>query len=202
MILVRLQVGERNTKHYFLRREGTIVSNLKRRVATLLAALLVAGLGVFAIQTSASAAPVDGYVYRIKPQEDWSKCVDITGVSTYNGALAQLYDCLGPTQHNQDFVFHLVPGTSSLYQIVALHSSKCLDVVGVSTADYARVQQYSCLGYSQTNQIFDVYYYTPAAAFLITPFHSSKPLVTAGYFNGSQLYQVSNVNFYWNLFLV
>ena len=42
------------------------------------------------------------------------------------------------------------------YQVVSQNSGKCLDVVGVSTADGAAIQQYSCLGAGQTNQIWSL----------------------------------------------
>ena len=38
------------------------------------------------------------------------------------------------------------PPPSGYYKVIAKHSGKCLDVAGVSTADGAKVQQWSCTG--------------------------------------------------------
>jgi subtilisin family serine protease len=66
------------------------------------------------------------------------------------------------------------------YQIVALHSNKCLDVTGgiAATANGTRIQQWSCLGTSQTNQIWRL---IPVGnAFQVVAAHSGKCLDVTG----------------------
>lgn len=44
------------------------------------------------------------------------------------------------------------------FQIRAQHSDKCLDVRAVGTADGTPIQQWTCLGYSQANQRWRLYW--------------------------------------------
>jgi hypothetical protein len=71
-----------------------------------------------------------------------NKVLDVTGISTANGARIQQYNYLGGD--NQLFRIESVGG--GYYRMVAQHSGKVLDVVGVSTANGARIQQYDWLG--------------------------------------------------------
>jgi hypothetical protein len=50
-------------------------------------------------------------------------------------------------------LWDLVP-VGSAYQIVAQHSQKCLDVEGRGTANGTNVQQWTCGGASNTNQLW------------------------------------------------
>jgi glucosylceramidase len=65
-----------------------------------------------------------------------SKCVDVAGASTTNGAAVQLYDCNGSSAQNWT-----VASDGSLQAL-----GKCMDVTGASTADGAKVQLYDCNG--------------------------------------------------------
>ncbi|HEY0191649.1 MAG TPA: RICIN domain-containing protein [Kofleriaceae bacterium] len=69
------------------------------------------------------------------------RCIDVNAASQANGAVVELYDCLGNA--NQDFA---VQPRGDAFQIVARHSGKCLDVDGFSTADGAGVHQWECHG--------------------------------------------------------
>ncbi|MER6828217.1 lectin [Streptosporangium sp. NPDC000563] len=69
------------------------------------------------------------------------KCLDVTGASQANGALAQIWDCNG--QSNQQWTSN---GASEL----RVYGNKCLDVSNQSTADGAAVQIWDCNG--QNNQ--------------------------------------------------
>lgn len=138
------------------------MSILKRRVATLLTALLVAGVGVFAIQSPASAGiPVYGgtifgpYSLQRRDTNGNVRCLDVSGNSGANGAPMQMWDCLGTGQYNQQFYFWDIDGLP-YYYITPSSTWKCLDVRGVSHADYAVIQQYDCLGDQQWNQIWHV----------------------------------------------
>jgi hypothetical protein len=72
------------------------------------------------------------------------------------------------------------PSEQSSFQIVAMHSNKCLDVTGGTnaTANGTRIQQWSCLGTSQTNQIWRL---IPVGnAFQVVAAHSGKCLDVTG----------------------
>lgn len=162
---------------------------LRRKVGAFLGALLVA-FGVGAVATPASAAAAFSGPYTIRPSGGGSKCLDVEGVSRANGAYLQLYDCLGAFQTNQQFYLYLVPGTGNRYQIVARHSGKCLDVEGVSHDPGAQIQQYDCLGYGQSNQIFIV---APdpynGSRYALIPWHSLQQVTYQGLFNGAAVFQ-------------
>lgn len=68
-----------------------------------------------------------------------NRCLDISG--WYNNDPAQIYDCSG--NPNQEFYLEPVGGHS---KIKALHSSKCLDMEGGSTANHGRLEQDTCDG--------------------------------------------------------
>jgi Ricin-type beta-trefoil lectin domain-like len=169
---------------------------MKNRIVTFLAALTVMLGGLVALAPApASAAALFG-PYQLRLSDDTSKCVDITGVSQANGAYAQLYDCLGAQQYNQQFYFYAVSGLFQVYQIVAVHSGKCLDVEGASQSAGARIQQYDCLGYGQTNQLWGQVTYGAYSALYAQ--HSSRAMSTYSIYNGSPIVQRS-VNTLWYL---
>ncbi|MEU1166573.1 RICIN domain-containing protein [Streptomyces sp. NPDC005921] len=72
------------------------------------------------------------------------KCLDVSGASTADGAAVIQYTCNGAT--NQRFTLNPVTalGNGHDYQLVAVHSGKCVDVSGVSTAPRALVHQWTC----------------------------------------------------------
>jgi hypothetical protein len=72
------------------------------------------------------------------------KCLDVSAVSTANGAAVQQWTCHGGT--NQRFKLAAVTalGNSHDYQLVAVHSGKCVDVSTISTAPGALVHQWPC----------------------------------------------------------
>lgn len=165
----------------------------------LLAGLLVAGLGMFAVTSPAAASPVSASSRIATTQGPWmlvaagtyGKCLDVTGVSYANGAQLQVYDCITQYhQWNQIFYIYAVWG-SPYYNIVAGHSGKCLDVTGVSTADYVPIQQYDCLGAGQANQMFEVIEQSGGRT-LILASHSGKPFRAGGAYNGAPVYQLNN----------
>lgn len=126
-----------------------------KRIVAGFAVAVLATLGLTLIATGPAGA-AGNLAKMVLSFDAPGKCLDITGVSQSNGALAQIYDCQPGAQTNQQFYFFYVPGsgTPGMYQIVARHSGKCLDVVGASTSAGALVQQYDCLGYSQLNQLW------------------------------------------------
>ncbi|WP_329557331.1 RICIN domain-containing protein [Streptomyces sp. NBC_00696] len=72
------------------------------------------------------------------------KCLDVSGASTADGAAVQQWTCNGGT--NQQFTLNPVTalGNSQDYQLVAVHSGKCVDVSNVSTTAGAQIHQWTC----------------------------------------------------------
>ncbi|WP_030674433.1 RICIN domain-containing protein [Streptomyces cellulosae] len=72
------------------------------------------------------------------------KCLDVSGASTADGAAVIQYTCSGAT--NQQFTLNPVTalGNAQDYQLVAVHSGKCVDVRDVSTTPGALVHQWTC----------------------------------------------------------
>ncbi|GAA0672596.1 hypothetical protein GCM10010193_26360 [Kitasatospora atroaurantiaca] len=72
------------------------------------------------------------------------KCLDVSRISTADGAAVQQWTCTGA--NNQRFTLSPVTalGNSHDYQLVAVHSGKCVDVSTISTAPGALVHQWTC----------------------------------------------------------
>lgn len=86
-------------------------------------------------------------LYEVRPTHAPNKCLDVSGVSSSNGAAVHQWDC-----HNGNNQRWRLQSSGSNYQLVAHHSGKCLDVSGVSTANGAALNQWDCHG--GTNQQF------------------------------------------------
>ncbi|WP_042366494.1 RICIN domain-containing protein [Streptacidiphilus neutrinimicus] len=76
--------------------------------------------------------------------EHSGKCLDVSGASTADGAAVIQYSCNGGT--NQEFTLNPVTalGNSQDYQLVAVHSGKCVDVSNVSKTAGATIHQWTC----------------------------------------------------------
>ncbi|MET9633134.1 RICIN domain-containing protein [Lentzea sp. NPDC006480] len=74
----------------------------------------------------------------------WKKLLAAVGVATASLAVAPAAGASPADLQSIDF------------NIVAKHSGKCLDVAGAGSADATPVQQWVCLGPSQTNQQWNV----------------------------------------------
>lgn len=158
---------------------------VRRRVLQRLAivgALAVAGV-VAHPAGPAAASPLG--VERIA--ENSGKCLDVTGVSTADGAPIQQWDCLGTA--NQRVTIESVGSGSSWYRLRFAHSGKCLDVTNASTADGALIQQWTCLP-GQHNQHFR-YEWVHGNHYKFVAEHSGKCLdiVLASRANGARLQQ-------------
>ncbi|MDN0198826.1 RICIN domain-containing protein [Streptomyces sp. S.PNR 29] len=72
------------------------------------------------------------------------KCLDVAGASTANEAAVIQYTCTNSP--NQQFTLRPVTalGNSKDYQLVAVHSGKCVDVSEISTAPGAKIHQWTC----------------------------------------------------------
>ncbi|MCL6731571.1 RICIN domain-containing protein [Streptomyces neyagawaensis] len=76
--------------------------------------------------------------------EHSGKCLDVASASTADGAAVIQYTCNGST--NQMFTLKPVTalGNGQDYQLVAVHSGKCVDVSQISTAAGAKIHQWPC----------------------------------------------------------
>ncbi|MCX5425774.1 RICIN domain-containing protein [Streptomyces sp. NBC_00078] len=72
------------------------------------------------------------------------KCLDVSGGSTADDAAVIQYTCSGAT--NQQFTLNPVTALSNSqdYQLVAVHSGKCVDVSDVSKTAGAKIHQWTC----------------------------------------------------------
>jgi hypothetical protein len=114
-----------------------------------------------------------------------NKCLDVAGGTgaTGDGAAVQIWDCYGAAQTNQQWYFQET-GDPFVYNLIARHSNKCLDIAGgtgaVANGDVA--QQWGCLGYYQTNQKWYLSSYTAdgRTIYQLNAMHSGKCLDVTG----------------------
>ncbi len=122
--------------------------------------------------------------FQVRAQNS-NKCLDIAGGpgARRDGDPAIIWDCLGINQTNQLWYFRDT-GDQYEYYLDAVHSVKCLDIAGGPGAlhDGAPAQQWTCLGYYQTNQKWHLYSYTVdgRTIYQIVAVHSGKCLDVAG----------------------
>ena len=84
------------------------------------------------------------------------KCLEVSYGSSENGMSIHQEPCGdGHTQQAQAFTLVPSPSNPAQYEIVNRNSGKCLDVKDASQSDGAQIQQYTCLGWGQANQIFE-----------------------------------------------
>jgi hypothetical protein len=76
--------------------------------------------------------------------EHSGKCLDVAGASAADGAAVTQYTCNGRT--NQMFTLNPVTalGNRHDFQLVAVHSGKCVDVSNVSASPRALIHQWAC----------------------------------------------------------
>jgi hypothetical protein len=84
----------------------------------------------------------DSGYYRVNNGNNTAQALDVTGVSTADSALLQLWAYGGGT--NQQWL--PVVESDGSYHFVNRNSGKCLDVPSASTADSVQLQQYTCNG--------------------------------------------------------
>jgi hypothetical protein len=82
------------------------------------------------------------------------KCLDVSGAGTGDGVPIQQYTCLANHNNQLWYLQTLSDNIGGLYQIKSVNSNKCLDVAGISKSNGAVVQQYSCQGSEQANQVW------------------------------------------------
>lgn len=120
------------------------------------------------------------------------KCLEVAGGTgaLANGANVQQWDCVGPVQINQLWRPVRVGNTGS-YQLVAVHSGKCLDVAGGTgaLASETNIHQWSCVGPAQTNQLWKLQ--PDGAGYRLVAQHSLKcaEVAAGGTSNGTNVQQ-------------
>ena len=111
------------------------------------------GTAILQWDCSPNPSPGDGQVLTLVPYgngdfnlkiNSTGKCVDVTGVSTADGAYLQQWDCLGAGQTNQLWRVIPIAGQPPYVAFQAKHSGKCADVLGQGTGNGVRIGQWSC----------------------------------------------------------
>jgi hypothetical protein len=111
------------------------------------------GTGIIQWDCSGNPSPGDGQVFTLVPMggnyyeikiNSTGKCVDVTNVSTADGAWLQEWDCLGPNQANQLWQNVELANQPGWFAFIAKHSGKCADLTGPSSNNGVRIQQWSC----------------------------------------------------------
>ncbi|HET6710969.1 non-reducing end alpha-L-arabinofuranosidase family hydrolase [Amycolatopsis sp.] len=125
-------------------------SRWKRALITGLTTVLAAGAAVVADSGAASAASVDTSAWYLLVNRNSGKAMDVSGVSTADGAAVHQW-----SRHdgaNQQWQF--VDSGNGYYRLKSKNSGKVLDIGNWSTADGAKVQQWTDL--NGTNQQFSL----------------------------------------------
>jgi len=102
---------------------------------------------------SPNPVPWDGQVFSLIPVEPAAqyfllkvnssgRCLDVYGISPYDGGIVDQYDCIGAANQQWDIV--PIAGQPPYEAFIARHSGKCLDVAGRSTANGAQIVQWAC----------------------------------------------------------
>lgn len=86
--------------------------------------------------------PTSGGYYQIGNRNAVTQVIDVSGISTADGALLQLW--AWANGNNQQWQPVSLGG--GYYKFVARHSGKCMDVPNASTANSVQLQQYTCNG--------------------------------------------------------
>jgi endoglucanase len=126
---------------------------LRKWTVCMVTAMTAAAASVFVSTQPASAATSGPWVVdsRLIPSGPWT-CMEVTGGSTVNSAVAQMYTCHDdPNVYmHQKWYMEEVPGTS-YWRIKNAKSGKCLNVQGASTVNSAKIIQYTCGGSTTYN---------------------------------------------------
>ena len=117
-------------------------------VASAMVVLVTAGVVGFAAPWS-QASGVGGGTYTLSVAKS-GLCMDLTGASSYPGALIQQWGC-GAGQSDQQWT--LVDQGSGKFTIKSVASGLCLDVPNASAANDVQLQQWGC-GSGQANQLW------------------------------------------------
>ncbi len=118
----------------------TVRWTLRAVLGTLMAAFVSAAV------PAPMAAAADLWADRATLASGSQLVIDVRDGSLNNGADIWLWGFHG--DRNQNWLLHPRPGAPYTWEIKAAHSKRCLDVEGVSTLEFARVQQWDCNGWN------------------------------------------------------
>lgn len=130
-------------------RKDTTSTRLPNWTATVLAAAVLALVGMLSVpQSAAAAGEVSGpWIVWSHPGYYNDSCMETAGRSTANSAIVQQYTCSGAA--HQQWYWETMPG--GYVHIKNVHSGKCLNVKGASTSANAPIIQYTCGSSSSLN---------------------------------------------------
>jgi Ricin-type beta-trefoil lectin domain-like/Ricin-type beta-trefoil lectin domain len=92
-------------------------------------------------------APAGSNYFQIRPDSNTGMCMDVAGGTgaTQNGAVVQLWQCLGEGQTNQIWnIVELASPNTGWFSFIAKHSGRCMTVSENSVANGARFLQWDC----------------------------------------------------------
>lgn len=132
---------------------------IRKKLGIFAVALAVSLGAAFAVSAPAEAHASGYYYFKIY---GYNLCLNVRDASLDNGALLQVSGCVDANRNFQFYIHY--KGTGNGYTISPQHSYKCLDVADFNPNYWAFIQQYDCLGWGQTNQVFfenNPDFYTP-----------------------------------------
>jgi galactose oxidase len=142
-----------------------------------------------------------GHYYQLKSVSN-GFCIDVSGKSTSDGALAIQFGC--SSGENQRFYFRALSSTT--YQLQAKHSAKCLHIAGGSTSSGAGLVQDPCArsGSGQNGEILTATQVgtTSPAQYQLVVKNGGLCLQAPNATSGSQIVQKAcstSSSFLWNL---
>ena len=92
-------------------------------------------------------SPPGSNYFQVRPDSAHNMCMDVAGGmgATQNGAVIQLWDCLGEDHTNQIWkIQELASPNNNWFAFIAKHSGRCMTVNENSTANLARFLQWDC----------------------------------------------------------
>ena len=151
------------------------------------------------VVTPPAGTITSGGVYSVISKNS-GKGLDVTALSTADGALIQQWTYIGTSNQN----FKIINIGGGYYEIVAMNSGKCIEVQGASTSNGALVDQMPYTG--ATNQQWSIVY-TGSGYYKILNRNSGKCLDVkdVSTSNGAAIQQwtfANGSNQYWQLNLV
>ncbi|MGL1900657.1 MAG: RICIN domain-containing protein [Fibrobacterales bacterium] len=130
----------------------------------------------------------DGII-SLRPQSDFTECLDVEARSTTSGANIQSYPCNLTAAQQFKLVDLNTQEFSGNYKMVNINSGKCVEVQGGAQYDGANVQQYNCNGTGPQNWEFT---HLGGAVYDIRNIHAGKFLDVA--YGGNS----DNVQVWWS----
>lgn len=160
-------------------------------------------------QSMANTAPIEQWDYWVGSHQQWylvqagnnlykvqshlsGKVLDVTSASTADGAPIQQYDYLQGSNQQWLIVKNPDPAPAGIYNIVAEHSGKCLDVYNAQVEDGARIQQWDCNGSPQ--QQFQIAPVSPGIYKIVVFTGKTLDVTNSSPANGAPIQQFTYLN--------